>query len=30
MIDLGAWAAEEYKVAGAPVEEPHDIGSDSK
>ena len=29
-IDLGAWAAEEYKLAGGPVEEPQDTGSDAK
>jgi len=28
-IDLGAWAAEEYKLAGAPVEEPQDTGADA-
>jgi len=34
-VDLGAWAAEEYRVAGAPLEpgtplEPQDTGPDAK
>jgi len=29
-IDLGAWAAEEYKVPGQAIEEPRDLGSEAE